>query len=80
LYSELLAAILETLEQLQPGAWHQERTDRGVEGLLEYIGSKDTKKVIVDGLFSEVSKSRHGVRVWKAHLDLTFLFPWFRKM
>lgn len=31
--TELLAAIFEILEQLQPVAWHQEKIDAGVEGL-----------------------------------------------
>lgn len=61
-------------KQLQPVAWHQEKTDTGVEGFLKYKVRKEANKVILNGLFSEVSKTRDAVREWKAILLLFFFF------
>lgn len=72
--TKLLVAIIETFQQLQPVVWHQEKTDAEVERLLEYDGSKEANKAIVNGLFSEVSETRDGVRVWKTHLASYFCF------
>lgn len=78
-FTGLQAEIFETLEQLQPVAWHHERVDTGVEQLLECNGSKEANKVIANGLFSELSETRDGVRVWKAHFAF-FFFLWLRKI
>lgn len=72
--TKLLVAIIETFQQLQPVVWHQEKTDAEVERLLEYDGSKEANKAIGNGLFSEVSETRDGVRVWKNTSCILLLF------
>lgn len=66
--------FLRFLKQLQPVAWHQEKTDTGVEAFLKYKVRKEANKVILNGLFSEVSKTRDAVREWKAVLLSLFFF------